>query len=349
MRLFRRNRAEPRSPERAAALSSWASSRGWQYVDAFPPTRSVLLARGQRNAIYDLVTGPLVPGLDCQLFTFDWITSMVDNYGNREYHHHPSLAVRAVFPRTLALRYLSVEPGHAGALGHVRDKLFGLRHHGSREIAVSGLPDDFHVFVLEHDDDELAQRILSPSVVALIAGDASGPDRHPLAFQVSGSEAMVLAAGVALAPDQVETAEWLVTRAAPFLVEMSRAAAAGPAPAASFVGPLVEPERPGQKAPPTDTTTEPVAPVTKTTVTTTTKVSANLKVNVPTQYSERAQTALTEWLAGRGMAVAIDAEPAGANTALTFKSDAGAGPDFADPAVQAELQRVLIAVLTGQR
>src|SRR5438046_8826801 len=128
MSLFKRNRTDPRSSERAAALASWASGHGWQYVDSFPPTRSVLLARGERNQIYDLVTGPLVAGLDCQLFTFDWITAMVDNYGNPDYTHHPTLAVRAVFPSALALRYVSVEPAPAGALGHMRATRCGSRH-----------------------------------------------------------------------------------------------------------------------------------------------------------------------------------------------------------------------------
>ena len=119
MGLFGKRKPDARSSERAAAMASWASQRGWQYVDEFQPTRSVLLARGERNQIYDLVTGPLVAGLDCQLFSFVWITSYVDNSGMREYHEHPCIALRVLLPGELAVRYLSVEPGHAGMLGEL--------------------------------------------------------------------------------------------------------------------------------------------------------------------------------------------------------------------------------------
>src|SRR4051812_50115502 len=125
MSLFKRNRPDPRSSERAAALASWASGHGWQYVDTFPPTRSVLLARGERNEIYDLVAGPLVAGLDCQLFTFDWITSMTDSYGGGSYKHQPSLSLRAAVPSPPAGRSPSGGPAPQGAPGARRGKPFG--------------------------------------------------------------------------------------------------------------------------------------------------------------------------------------------------------------------------------
>jgi hypothetical protein len=350
MQLFRRRQdADDDHAARAAALSSWAASHGWQYVDTFPATRSVLLARGERNQLYDLVTGQLVAGLDSQLFTHDWITSFVDNTGVRQYHHHPTLALRVQLSGALAVRYLCVEPAHRGALGHARDRLLGPRHHNAKEIEVAGLEDQHHVHCLENDDPDVVRQLLSPSLVSAITG--AGDDAHPLAFFASGSEAMIAASGLKLEPARTSAAEWLIRRAAPFVVDVASAARADTGRLIAFTGPLVSPERPGDSVPPPSFTeqmlgraTRPPASTSIPTITTTGKVTASFQVRVPAAASTKVKSALEEWLSSRGVQAHFSEEPQGATVLLRLSTN-GDGLHLTDPAVQEQLRQVLTSAL----